>query len=116
MENQHRMIKTYRDLDSAEIALMNECKEMEAQVLDLLSRVNANLVAQRDAACETLRAAASSPEEDNAAQEVLTRHADTEPLRWIELARADIQVGFMKLTRSVAQPIPFSIAKLNQPK
>ena len=31
MENQHRMIKTYRELDSDEIALMNECKEMEAQ-------------------------------------------------------------------------------------
>lgn len=111
MENQHRMIKTYRELNSDEIALMNECKEMEAQVEDLLSRIRAKLVEQRDAACDVLRASHSEEAAINDAQAVMNRHAETEPLRWIDLARNDLQSGFMKLIRSVAQPTPYRAAK-----
>ena len=111
MENQHRMIKTYRDLDSAEIALMNECKEMEAQVENLLSRIRAQLVEQRDEACVVLRADLSEDSAINDAQAVMNRHAETEPLRWIDLARNDLQSGFMKLIRSIAQPTPYRSAK-----
>ncbi len=36
--------------------------------------------------------------EDNA------RHNAAEPERWLAMARTDLQVGLMKLTRAVAQP------------
>jgi len=39
MENQHKKIKTYRDLTQEEIDLMNEIKDLEAQVADMCKRV-----------------------------------------------------------------------------
>ena len=111
MENQHRMIKTYRELSATEIALMNECKEMEARVEDLLSRVRANVHAQRDGAVEVLRNSDSSVDDATDAQEVLNRLTDAEPLRWLDLSRSNMQVGFMELCRAVAQPQPIRAAK-----
>ncbi len=39
MENQHKKIKTYRDLTQEEIDLMNEIKDLEAQVADMCKKV-----------------------------------------------------------------------------
>lgn len=36
MENQHRMIKTYRELNSTEIALMNKIKSKAAEIETLV--------------------------------------------------------------------------------
>lgn len=41
VENQHRKIQGYRDLTEEEIALMNEGKVLEAQVLGWLDKVKA---------------------------------------------------------------------------
>lgn len=54
MENQHRMIKTYRELSATEIALMNACKEMEARVEDLLSRIHVHLFEENARAVDVL--------------------------------------------------------------
>lgn len=39
MENQHKKIKTYRDLTQEEIDLMNEIKDLESQVSDMCKKV-----------------------------------------------------------------------------
>jgi hypothetical protein len=39
MENQHRMISGYRELSQAEIDTMNELKELEKQVLELVNHM-----------------------------------------------------------------------------
>jgi len=74
MENQHRKITGYRELGSEEIALMNEVKEMSAQVGQLLERLQAN------------------PDVDK---------------RWLNIAKTDLQKGFMSAVRSVAKPDSF---------
>lgn len=91
MDNQHRKISGYRDLDHDEIDLINEIKALENRVGALLSRVGEHLERQR-----TL---ASQGREDR------ERIANAEPGRWMATARTDLQVGFMKLNRAVAQPI-----------
>lgn len=42
MENQHREIKGYRELNEAEIALMNEVKLMGAAIGDVVAKLRAN--------------------------------------------------------------------------
>lgn len=39
MENQHRMIKTYRELNSNEIALMNKIKSKAAEIETLVNEL-----------------------------------------------------------------------------
>lgn len=116
MENQHRMIKTYRELSATEIALMNACKEMEARVEDLLSRVRVHIIAQSTDAQNALADPDLPAADAAAAQEVLNRHTDTEPLRWLELSRTNMQVGFMELCRAIAQPQPIRAVNFNESK
>lgn len=84
MENQHRKIKGYRELNEEEIALINEVKEM-GQELDCLiakvTMVNAGLSETGDAA----------PYKGDAS-------------RWVAIAKTDFQTGLMALTRAVAKP------------
>ena len=42
MDNQHKMIKGYRDLTQQEIDLMNECKNLAEKVGRLCDRVREN--------------------------------------------------------------------------
>jgi hypothetical protein len=39
MDNQHKLIKGYRDLSADEIALMNECKELAAKTGELIEKL-----------------------------------------------------------------------------
>ena len=41
MENQHRKIRGYRELDQAEIDLMNEIKQLGAEIESVVNRVRA---------------------------------------------------------------------------
>jgi hypothetical protein len=41
MDNQHKLIKGYRDLSAEEIQLMNECKELSAKVGELVEKLKA---------------------------------------------------------------------------
>lgn len=74
MDNQHKLIKGYRDLSAEEIAAMNEAKELAAKVGELVERLGSS--AQIES-------------------------------RWLEIAKTDLQKGFMSLVRSIAQPTTF---------
>lgn len=83
MDNQHRKIKGYRELNQAELDLMNEIKE-EGIRLDELHRKVVSYVAA------------------NAGREDISAEAD--PFRWAAIAKTDLQTGLMALTRAVAAP------------
>ena len=77
MDNQHKKIKGYRDLSQSEINLMNEAKELAEEVGKLI---------------EKLEESADQLELDTA---------------WLELGKRDLQTGFMKTIRAIAQPTTF---------
>lgn len=74
MDNQHKLIKGYRDLSAEEIAAMNEAKELAAKVGELVERLGGSVRTEA---------------------------------RWLEIAKTDLQKGFMSLVRSIAQPTTF---------
>lgn len=98
MENQHRIIKGYRELSAEEIALMNEVKEEGQRLADLLKKVEAHINTQYDACYD-------NELEPNEVE--IDRLSNAEPFKWSEEARSDLQVGIMKLVRAVAQPTTF---------
>lgn len=79
MENQHRKIKGYRELDQDEIDLMNEIKTQGLVLEKLINKVN----------------------EKNA---TYLGGVGNEPHRWAAIAKTDLQTGLMALTRAVAKP------------
>lgn len=80
MENQHRKIKGYRELNQDEIDAMNKVKDLAEQVGQLVSEI------------ESLNHSTGGHAVD---------------LRWVSIAKTDLQKGFMGLTRAVAQPTTF---------
>ena len=77
MENQHREIKGYRELDQAEIALMNEMNEVKTQGVvlgELIAKLRGNAALDQ---------------------------------RWVSIGATDLQTGLMALTRSIAKPTFF---------
>ncbi len=83
MENQHRQIKGYRELDQAEIDLMNEIKQQGVALNDLVQKLRNYGVGQP-----------FTPEQ----------HLDQ---RWISIGATHLQEGLMALTRGVARPTFF---------
>lgn len=85
-------IAGYRQLNETEAALMNEIKLHAEQTRDLVNRVQTYLAEQGQ-------------------QPLPEGHAPhsqvTNPLRWAALGQTDLQTGFMKLVRAVAQPTTF---------
>ena len=80
MENQHRKIDGYRELNQDEIDSINEIKGLAEQVGKLISKI------------ESLNHSTGGHAID---------------LRWVSIAKTDLQKGFMGLTRTVAQPTTF---------
>jgi hypothetical protein len=76
VDNQHKKITGYRDLSQAEIDLMNEIKAAEATVAALVLRV------QHGQALAGI----------------------SEGSRQAAIARTELEGGFMRLVRAVAQP------------
>lgn len=122
MDNQHKLIKGYRDLSQAEIDLMNEIKEQAVVLSTLISKVERHLFAtckyeQVETTIEerapllvgvgdeqiSVRQGSWSigPSDDT------RRWQTAEPFDWVKRAKNDLQDGFMKLVRSVAQPTTF---------
>lgn len=91
MENQHRKIAGYRELSQEEIDLMNRIKAFGPQLQELCEDLENYLQKQQHTAW------VSDLDEE-------TRLHHSEPLKWLDLGKADLQTGLMKLTRSVAQP------------
>lgn len=92
MENQHRAIKGYRELNETEIALMNKIKEKGQELAALISDVTVALETQR-----------MNPKDGADAQRMVL----AEPMRWVKISQTHFQEGLMALTRSVAQPTFF---------
>lgn len=89
MENQHRKITNYRELNQEEIDLMNEVKALERTNLDMVKKVNnfnMNLVTGGNS-------------------EDIGKVTDAEANRWAAMARSDIETAMMRLTRAVAKPV-----------
>lgn len=80
MDNQHRKIKGYRELDAEEIAMMNDIKEKAAEVGALVARLEGRA---------NIKGADGSKYPDG---------------RWLAIGKTDLQKGFMALTRSIAKP------------
>ena len=91
MENQHRLIKTYRELSKEEIDLMNECKVLEANFHLLHSKITAHVMDQITKATDS-------------AFEEQKRLGDATPMRWLAISKTDVEQGFMAMVRAVAQP------------
>jgi hypothetical protein len=83
MDNQHKLIKGYRDLSQAQIDLMNRIKECAASVETLLNSISYS--------------GPGGPEGGDCVADA----------RWYHIARTDLQRGFMALVRSVAKPESF---------
>lgn len=85
MENQHRKIAGYRELDQGEIDLMNEIKAKGAELGELVKKLESNQA------------------------RITAEHGtgDAEPFRWIAIGKTHLQQGLMALTRAVAKPESF---------
>lgn len=80
VDNQHKKITGYRDLNEAEIALMNEIKAVAENVGDLVAYVQNRTVEANQISIDQ---------------------------RWAAEGKTDLQKGFMSLIRSIAQPTTF---------
>jgi len=87
MDNQHKKIKGYRDLSQTEIDLMNKIKA-KAEELKLLI----------DEADDTLH---------NLKDPVINQDGLDDVQRYLELAKTNLQQGFMWFVRAVARPQSF---------
>ena len=83
MENQHKLIKGYRDLSQEEIDLMNEGKELASSVGEWIKKLEKSAVNVNG---------------------VNIYIADK---RWLEIGKTDLQKGFMATIRSIARPTTF---------
>lgn len=90
MDNQHKLIKGYRDLSQQEIDLINEIKVKAEEVGALVERATALY---------------HTPlEKDDLGQYGLV---DTTTIRSVSIAKTELQTGFMWLIRSIARPNGF---------
>lgn len=81
MDNQHKLIKGYRDLTQPEIDLMNKIKAKGQELEALIQEVN----------------------DTNASLEC----DKNDCYRWAAIAKTDFQTGLMALIRAVAKPTTF---------
>lgn len=86
MDNQHRKITGYRELNQKEIDLMNMVKALGPQIELVLRAIGEHLLEQ---------------EKDNSNH---ARIDNATPERFLALAKTDLQTGLMYATRAVAQP------------
>ena len=87
MENQHRKIKGYRELDQAEIDLMNEIKAKGEELGDLVQKLRNHGVSH--------------------GEEGSPPSTSTLDQRWVSIGATHFQQGLMALTRAVAKPTFF---------
>lgn len=88
MENQHRKITGYRELNQHEIDLMNAVKLLGKAQEEMLLQIQEYIKSQRD----------------NADSTDIQRMENATPERFAALAKTEFQTGLMYLTRAVAQP------------
>lgn len=114
MENQHRKIAGYRELNGAEIDLMNRIKSKGAELLalqaELAGRLNTDAEVKKAAARNSMAGKEYNgvpySEHTGSSEECheFRRFQGAEPQRWAAIGKTDIQTGIMALVRAVAQP------------
>lgn len=87
-DNQHRLIKGYRDLSLEEVTAMNGFKGLAAAVGEAC-------IARREEIMHMPR------------DTVENRAEFAEALRWLDAGELQIQQGFMAVIRSIARPTTF---------
>ena len=114
MENQHRRISGYRELNQDEIDLMNKVKQLGVTFEAVLLEVLAHIEGQHDDAYGRVfdpemgrKVAYGSQLPDDMAADLIKRLTDATPERFAALAKTDMQTSLMYLTRAVAQPTFF---------
>ena len=90
MDNQHKLIKGYRDLSQEDIDLMKKIKVLAEQVGELVKELEAKT--QNDYYED------ESPDDGEEAITAMT---------WVSHGKKDLQLGFMQLTRAIAKPSTF---------
>ncbi len=98
MDNQHKKIKGYRDLSQEEIDLMNEIKQHAEQTKQLLEKV----VSLRNLQGKEIAEGESWEERFKDGVDKLN-----ESFRYLDLAKQNLQQGYMWAVRSVALPDSF---------
>ena len=88
MDNQHRMIKGYRELNVQEMHLMNEIKLKGEELGQLV---------------EKLRGMPGNPGGQYDQPDGMV----TVDQRWVSIGATDLQTGLMALTRAIAKPTFF---------
>ena len=88
MDNQHKMIKGYRDLSQEEIDAMNLVKGRAQNVSETVTYVE--------------RMVDKMPEDTEA--EIAEK---AEAARWLNEGKMELQKGFMAVTRAIARPTSF---------
>jgi len=88
VENQHRLVKDYRDLNQDEINLINEIKEHAEKTKTLTEKVW-RVIQQEEEYGEG------------------SGFWENDSERWCWIGRDHLQQGFMALTRAVAKPQSF---------
>jgi hypothetical protein len=116
MQDQHKHIKGYRDLSPVEIDLMNRAKELGPQIEALTKEIRDHLLAQISAVNARIDELTVEPDDEPAdvaevrfaelqqQRDELNRLTAAEPMKWLYHGRTDLQVGLMKIVRSIAQP------------
>jgi ribosome maturation protein Sdo1 len=92
MDNQHKKIKGYRDLSQDEIDIMNSIKEKANEVSEMLKELR------------TIRA---HDEMYIGVEKQLSSEQIAESHRSMNVAKENLQTGFMWLVRAVALPDSF---------
>jgi len=87
MDNQHKKIKGYRDLSQTEIDLMNKIKEKAEELKLLIDEADTTLFELKDPA--------------------ISQDGLDDVQRYLELAKTNLQQGFMWFVRAVARPQSF---------
>ena len=95
MENQHRKIKGYRELDEAEIAMMNRIKKFGEDYKQLLGDTEAMLLRK----WRELDAAGD--------KEAMQDYTDSNPFIWLSRAMQTGSESIMFAVRAVARPTTF---------
>ncbi len=104
MENQHRKIVGYRELTQEDIDLMNRIKAAGRELLSVIDEACQRHYAHRDSVSAATEAAAPHSPEMEALNAEKLRLAAACPVRWISIAKTDVQTGVMAAVRAVAQP------------
>lgn len=95
MENQHRLIKGYRELSKNDIELMNKIKQKGAELLELCNQARAQLNEQADFAI-------NARDEDTI--DLFYNTNLESPLYWVDEGEATLRKAVMYIVRAVAQP------------